>query len=506
MRKIVECVPNFSEGRRIEVIDQIVAAITSVPGVTLLDKEMNADHNRAVISFIGEPDSCVEAAFRGARTAQQLIDLNQHQGEHPRMGATDVIPFVPIANVTMDECVELAKKLGKRLADELGIPVYLYEAAATRPDRVDLANIRKGEFEELKAAIKTDPQRQPDFGKPELHPTAGATVVGARFPLIAYNVNLNTPDLEIAKKIAKAIRFRDGGFRYAKALGFEIKEKNCAQVSINMTNFLATPLFRTFETIKRETERYGVMIKESEIVGLVPQQALIDTAVYFLQLDTFHDDQILENRLLPPKGLHDFVGEVASAAPVPGGGSCAALAGALGAGLLLMVIDLTIGKKGYEAVEEEMKAVKENLKSLPERFLALVDEDAWSFEAVIGAYKLPKGTEADKIKRTEAIQAALVKASLVPLETMERTAEALRSARPLAEKGNKNSLSDVGVGAMLLETCLRGARLNVLINLGGIKDPDFVLRTKTRVSELTDQAALLAREATEAVERTLTNG
>lgn len=506
MRRIVECVPNFSEGRRTEVIDTIVAAITSVPGVTLLDQEMNGDHNRAVISFIGEPDACIEAAFRGARTAQRLIDLNQHRGEHPRLGATDVIPLVPIANITMDECVELAKKLGKRLADELAIPVYLYEAAATRPERVDLANIRKGEYEGIKEAIRTDPDRRPDFGNPELHPTAGATVVGARFPLIAYNVNLHTQDLEIAKKIAKAIRFRDGGFRYAKALGFEIKEKNCAQVSINMTNFLATPLYRTFETIKREAERYGVTIKESEIVGLVPQQALIDTAIYYLQLDTFNNDQILENRLLPPKGLHDFVSEVATAAPVPGGGSCAALAGALGAGLLLMVIDLTIGKKGYEPVEAEMKIHKERLKPFPDRFLALVDEDAQSFEAVLSAYKLPKATEADTVNRARAIQAALIKASLVPLETMERVVEALRSAQPLAEKGNKNSLSDVGVGAMLLETGLRGARLNVLINLSGIRDTDFVVKTRTRVEELTNQATLFVKEANETVERALTNG
>lgn len=506
MRKIIECVPNFSEGRRTEVIDQIVSAITGVSGVTLLDKEMNADHNRAVISFIGEPEACVEAAFRGARTAQGLIDLTKHKGEHPRIGATDVIPFVPIANVTMDECVELAKKLGRRIAEELAIPVYLYEAAATRPDRIDLANIRKGEYEGLREAVKTDPLRQPDFGKPELHPTAGATVVGARFPLIAYNVNLNTQDLEIAKKIAKAIRFRDGGFRYAKALGFEIKEKNCVQVSINMTNFLATPLFRIFEMIRREALRYGVLIKESEIVGLVPQQALIDTAVYFLQLNTFSYDQILENRLLPPKGLHDFVSEVASPSPVPGGGSCAALAGALGAGLLLMVTDLTIGKKGYEAVEAEMKTFREKLRPLPERFLALVDEDARAFEAVISAYRLPKETDADKLKRTETIQAALVKATLVPLEMMERVVEALPLSKPLAEKGNKNSVSDVGVGAMLLETCLRAARLNVLINLATIHNAEFVQKTRARMSGLTQEAVRVVKETNEIVERILTNG
>lgn len=505
MRKIVECVPNFSEGRRADVIDRITATITTVPGVTLLDREMDAAHNRAVVSFIGEPDGCVEAAFRAARAARELIDLTVHRGEHPRMGATDVIPFVPIANITIDECVEVAKKLGRRLADELAIPVYLYEAAATRPDRVDLASIRRGEFEGLREAVKTDPDRKPDFGPAELHPTAGATVVGARFPLIAYNVNLASPDIEIAKKIAKAVRFRDGGYRYAKALGFEIKEKNCAQVSINMTNYQATPLHRVFETIKREAARYGVMAKESEIVGLVPEQALIDAAVYFLQLDGFKKDQILENRLAPPRGLPDFVDAVASAAPVPGGGSCAALAGALGTALLLMVIELTLGKKGYEPVEAEMKAVKDQLQPLPGRFLALVDEDARSFEAVIEAYALPRATDEEKAKRTETIQGALKNATLVPLATMERTVEALGWAPLVADKGNKNSLSDVGVGAMFLDTCLRGARLNVLINLGSIKDAGFVATARARAEELTARAAGFARSATEGVERKITD-
>ena len=298
MKKIVEVVPNFSEGRRPEVLDQIVAAIQSVRGVTLLDKEMNADHNRAVVTFIGEPEPCVEGAFQGIKKAMELLDLTKHTGEHPRIGATDVCPFIPIANISNEECIVMAKHLAKRVADELKIPTYLYELAATRPDRVDLAVIRKGEFEGLRDAIKTDANRKPDFGPSELHPTAGATVIGVRFPLIAYNINLNTQDLEIAKKIAKAIRFRDGGFKYAKALGFDIKEKNCVQVSINMTNYTGTPLYRVFETVKREAERYGVTIRESEVVGLTPQQALIDSATWYLQLDTFQNEQILENRFV----------------------------------------------------------------------------------------------------------------------------------------------------------------------------------------------------------------
>ncbi|MBM3314181.1 glutamate formimidoyltransferase, partial [candidate division WOR-3 bacterium] len=250
MRRIVECVPNFSEGRRPEVIEKIVNVIKSVNGVAMLDQEMDADHNRAVISFVGEPEAVLDAAFKAVKAASELIDLNQHQGEHPRMGATDVVPFVPISGATVEECIEMAKRLAKKIADELSIPTYLYELAATRPDRVDLAQIRRGEFEGLREAIRTDPDRAPDFGRPELHSTAGATVVGVRAPLIAYNVNLATTDLKVAERVAKAIRFRDGGFRFAKALGFEVKEKGCVQVSINMTDYTKTPLYRVFETVK----------------------------------------------------------------------------------------------------------------------------------------------------------------------------------------------------------------------------------------------------------------
>ncbi len=295
--KIVECVPNFSEGRRKEVVDAIVAAITSVPGVKLLDKEMDPDHNRAVITFIGSPEAVKEAAFRGTAKATELIDLNKHQGEHPRIGATDVIPFVPISGVTMEECVKLAEELGERIANELKIPVYLYEEAARVPERKNLANIRKGEFEGLREEIKTNPARAPDFGPREVHPTAGATVVGARMPLIAFNVNLGTNNLEIAKQIARAVRHSGGGLRYVKALGFEIKERGIVQVSMNMTNYQGTPLFRAFELIKREAQRYGVPVIGSEIVGLVPLQALIDVADFYLQLENFTNTQILDLRL-----------------------------------------------------------------------------------------------------------------------------------------------------------------------------------------------------------------
>ncbi|MGB9743050.1 MAG: glutamate formimidoyltransferase [candidate division WOR-3 bacterium] len=501
MRRIVECVPNFSEGRRPEVIEQIVNSIKSVTGVTLLDQEMNADHNRAVISFVGEPEAVLEAAFRATRTAAELIDLTKHQGEHPRIGATDVIPFVPISGVTQAECIELAKRLGKRIADELGIPVYLYELAATRPDRQDLANIRQGEFEGLREAVKTDPDRAPDFGRPELHPTAGATVVGVRAPLIAYNINLSTPDVKIAERIARAIRFRSGGYRYVKALGFELKEKNCAQVSINMTDYTKTPLYRVFETVKREAQRYGVQVVESEIVGLVPQAALVDCAKFYLQLNEFKKEQILENRLMPAQGLPDFLNELASSAPVPGGGTAAALNGAIGTALFTKVANLTIGKKGYEEFEEEISGVKEKLIPRRERFISLMEEDAESFQVVMQAYKLPKMTELERQERERAISEGLKKAAAVPLQTMRLALEVMKIARPVVEYGNKSSISDAGVATINLDAAFRGARLNVLINLGGIKEREFVSGMQETVDELAGEMDGLVQEYLKIVSR-----
>ena len=297
MRKIVECIPNFSEGRRTEVIDEIVAAIKTIPGATLLDRESDADHNRSVVTFVAPPDRVVDAAIAAAKKAAELIDLNHHKGEHPRMGATDVIPFVPISGVTMDDCVALARECGERMWRELSIPVYLYEKAATRPERENLAAIRKGQFEGIRDEIETSAARGPDFGEARVHPTAGITAVGARPPLIAYNVNLGTADIEVANKIARAVRHLSGGLRYVKALGFELKDRGIVQVSMNMVNYEGTPLFRAFEMIKREAERYGVPVLGSEIVGLVPQGALNAVADFYLQLENFSENQILEHRL-----------------------------------------------------------------------------------------------------------------------------------------------------------------------------------------------------------------
>ncbi|MEO0112162.1 MAG: glutamate formimidoyltransferase, partial [candidate division WOR-3 bacterium] len=370
------------------------------------------------------------------------------------------------------------------------IPVYLYEQAATRPDRVDLANIRKGEFEGLREEIEKNPERAPDFGKPKLHPTAGATVVGARFPLIAYNINLNTNDLNVAKNIAKAIRFKDGGLRYVKALGFEIKEKNCVQVSINMTNYLQTPLYRVFEMVKREAERYGVMIKESEIVGLVPLKALIDTAIYYLQLDTFKENQILELRLPETKSLAGFLSEVASPSPTPGGGAVSALTANLGTSLLIMVCNLTIGKKSYIEYEDKMKELRSKLDVYAQRFYNLIQLDCDAFNRVMDAFKS---------KEENKMEQALKEAINVPFEVMEKSLEVLKLSPFIAEYGNKNAISDCGVGINLLYSAMKGAYYNVLINLVSLKDEEFKKEKKEKSISLLKEGEKLLKELEEKV-------
>ena len=492
MEKIVECIPNFSEGRDEERLNQIIAEIESA-GVELLDREMDASHNRAVVTFVGEPEAVLEAAFRGAKKASELIDLTKHKGEHPRMGATDVIPFVPISNATTRECVELAKRLGKRIADELHIPVYLYEAAATRPDRQNLANIRKGEFEGLRDEIETNPDRRPDFGEPKIHPTAGATVVGARFPLIAFNLNLDTPNVDIAQKIAKAIRYMSGGFRYCKALGFELKDEGVAQVSINMTEYTKTPLFRVFEMAKREAERYGVRIRESEIVGLVPEQALIDAARYFLQLDRFSEEQILEYRLRGKAGkqsILEFLNELALSKPTPGGGSVAALEAALGAGLLAMVTGITVRK----TKDAELKDFHGHLKLEMYEFYKYIEKDKQAFDKVMVAFKLPEDSSEDARQKESAVQDALKNAAQVPLEVCKKVLLVYPYAKTLAQKGMKGAISDVGVALHALHSGFIGARLNVLINLKSIKDDEFNTLMNTTVDSLTKQEAKMYTE------------
>jgi glutamate formiminotransferase/formiminotetrahydrofolate cyclodeaminase len=492
MEKIVECIPNFSEGRDQEKLDQILNAIQSA-GVELLDQEKDPDHNRSVVTFVGSPEAVHEAAFRGIKKASELIDLTKHKGEHPRMGATDVVPFVPIKNVTTRECVEMVKRLGKRVADELKIPVYLYEAAATRPDRENLANIRKGEFEGLKEEIETNPERRPDFGEPKIHPTAGATVIGARFPLIAFNMNLNTSDASIAQNIAKAIRFGSGGYRYVKSLGFMLKEENRAQISCNMTNYTKTPLYRVFETAKREAERYGVTIKESEIVGLVPEKALIDTAIYYLQLDRFNENQILEYKLHgkgTKQSIVDFLHVLALAKPTPGGGSVAALEAALGVALLSMVTGITVNK----TKDKELLDFHGFLKLTAYEFYKFVDRDKEAFDGVLTAFKLPDGTDIEKKERAVAVQNAYKYAAQIPFEVCKKIIFVYPYAKTLAQKGLKNAISDVGVALYSLHSGFNSARVNVMINLNSITDEKFNESIKAELNSLKKQEEKLYEE------------
>ncbi len=297
MTRIMECVPNFSEGRRKEVVDSIADSARSVDGVRVLDVEMDASHNRAVLTFVGEPEKVKDAAFACASKAVEMIDLNQHEGEHPRVGAVDVIPFIPISEVEMSDCVELARSLGQEIAEKLNVPVYLYEEAATRPERKNLANVRKGQFEGLREDIRTNPDRVPDFGPSELHPTAGAVVIGAREPLIAFNINLGTSDLSIVKAIAKSVREKDGGLKHVKALGFETDRPDVMQVSMNLVNYKETPVFEVFDAVKAHAMKYGIPLLGSEIVGLVPEDALIDCSEHYLKIRDFSKSQILEYKL-----------------------------------------------------------------------------------------------------------------------------------------------------------------------------------------------------------------
>ena len=482
--KIVECVPNFSEGRRKEVVDQIVAAITSVPGVRLLDMEMDPDHNRSVITVAGNPELVLEGVFQGVRKATELIDLNQHRGEHPRIGATDVIPFVPIQDMTMEECVALAERLGKRIAEELKIPVYLYEEAARRPERKDLAYIRRGEFEGLREAIKTDPDREPDFGPKEVHPTAGATVVGARKPLIAYNVNLGTSNLKIAKAIARRVRAKGGGLAFVKALGFELKERGIVQVSMNLVDYTKSPVFAAFENVRMYAERYGVPVVGSEIVGLVPQKALVDVADFYLRLENFKSDQIIEARLYQGETLEDFIGGLAAGTPTPGGGAAAALTLAQGYALLHMVASLTAASKKYADRKPRMEAIRDRVRPALKEALELIRKDSEAFERFMEARRMPKETDEEKAARAAAMQEALKEAAQVPLQVAQRASEGLEPALVLAEEGLKSAISDVGTAAQMLRAAFEGARLNVEINLSGIQDEAFVASAQAKLKQL----------------------
>jgi glutamate formiminotransferase/formiminotetrahydrofolate cyclodeaminase len=483
MNRLVECVPNFSEGRRPEVLDAIVRAMTSVGGVYLLGREMDPDHNRAVVTVAGSPEAIADAAVRGVEAAAHHIDLTKHQGAHPRIGAADVVPFIPIRGVTLAECVEIAKQTGREIAERLKIPVYLYEAAATRPERTNLENIRRGQFEALREEIAVNAARKPDFGEARIHPTAGATAVGARKPLIAYNINLNTANLGIAKYIAKRVRFSSGGFRHVKAMGVLLKDRNQAQVSMNLTDFEQTPMELVFETVRREAERYGVTIGSSEIVGLIPQKALEQTAEFYLRVENFKPEMILENRLsavmeaasAPPSmadAVRPFLNRVASPEPAPGGGSVSALAGALGAALGQMAIGITKDKKNYVQYADRFADALDRLAPYTSTLLELIDADSEAYARVMAAYQLPK----DSPQRDKAIQDGLIRATEIPSRTASCAAEALRVLEELRSIIHINVASDLQVGMQMLRSSLRGAIANMRTNLTDVKDPDVRMR------------------------------
>jgi glutamate formiminotransferase/formiminotetrahydrofolate cyclodeaminase len=488
--KLVECVPNFSEGRRPEVVSRIRDAIAAVDGVVVLDVSSDASHNRTVVTFVVDVDHAVDAAFAGIREAREAIDLNQHSGEHPRMGATDVVPFVPLEGTTMEDCIVLAKTLGERVGRELEIPVFLYERAATRPDRENLADVRRGEFEGLRDEIGRNPARKPDFGPERIHPTFGAVAIGARPFLVAYNVYLGpASNVPVAKEVAKAIRGSSGGLRYVKGLGLEVDGQ--AQVSMNLVDTEKTPLHRAYDVVRMEAAAHGVSTTWSEIVGLVPERVLLDAAARHLQLRNFSTDMVLEHRVRQAmqggQSLTGFIADVASNRPTPGGGSVVAHVGALAAALSQMVAGLTVGKKKYAAVESEMKDVALRAAALVNTLSALVVRDAASYDGVSAAYRMPNEPEDAAAKRRAAISDALIAAAEVPLETARACAEVADLAAIVGTKGNTNAVSDAGVAALLAEAACRGAVYNVRINVNSLDD-------RSRGSGLVEEAnQLLAR-------------
>lgn len=495
MDRLVECVPNFSEGRKAEVIERLAQAVEAVEGAVVLDTHMDADHNRSVITFVAEAEQVVEAAVRVVGLAASLIDLRQHKGEHPRLGATDVLPFVPVRGVTMEDCIRLAHEAGERIGLELGIPVYFYERAARRPDRVKLEDVRRGGYELLREEINNVERRAPDVGPLRLHENAGAIVVGARPLLVAYNVNLQTDDISIARRIARAVRGRDGGLRYLKALGFELQTRGLVQVSMNLIDYERTQLHHAFEAVRREAERYGVSVVGSEIVGLIPQAALDRAAQYHLQIENFAPGLVLENRIAAAfegKGeketVKEFAEAVASPEPAPGGGAAAAQAASLGAALGEMIGHLTEGREKFADVQHEIEEALAELAPLRNHLHLAATRDAESFERVVDARALPRSTEDQRALRASEIEAALKGAATVPLEIANLAVQVLELLETLSEIGNPIALSDAATGAQLALAAVASARYNVLVNTAEIEDEEFATEHRSRADDLMERA------------------
>ncbi len=514
--KLIECVPNFSEGRRPEVVGAIRDAIEACEGVTILDVSSDESHNRSVITFVVPIEHAVQAAFAGIRAAAERIDLRRHTGEHPRIGATDVVPFVPLEDSTMDDCIALAQQLGNRVASELDIPVFLYERAATRPTRVNLADVRRGQFEGLRDEMTANPDRAPDFGPRHVHESAGAIAIGARPFLVAYNVYLgDAANLPLAKSIAKQVRESSGGFRAVKGLGLEVDGQ--AQVSMNLVDTGQTALHTVFDFIAEKARTEGVEVTWSELIGLVPERVLFDAAKDHLKLREFTPAQILERQVaramraagddVPPSPTTatDFLEAIASSDPVPGGGSVSAYAGALAAALTRMVAGLTIGRKKYAAVEAEMTVVAANAEKLAGDLSRLVERDAEAYAAVSAAYKMPKESPDSAAARGKAITMALLFAAEVPLETARRCADAGALAVTVASRGNSNAITDAGVAAMLASAGCRGAAFNVRINVASLTDRSLGAHLEREAIDLAATAEKYSAEACALVERALSS-
>jgi len=554
MAKLVECVPNFSEGRNRAVIDAIADTISGVSGVKLLDVDPGADTNRTVYTFVGSPEGVQDAAVKAARKALELIDMARHSGAHPRIGAMDVCPFVPISDVTMEDCVEIAHAVGTRIGEELRLPVYFYEYAATSEERRSLASIRAGEYEGLERKLQ-DPHWAPDRGPARFEPRFGAAVVGAREFLIAYNVNLNTRDRKLANEIALNIREggrikRDGSgnpvvdaqgntvktqgrLRAVRAIGWYIEQYRQAQVSINLLNYKVSPLHVVFETVREEAAKLGLIVTGSELVGLmplepaleagrfylrkqgksagVPERELVETAVRSMGLDQLApfdpDKKLIEYQFRQPAPLVSlavdrFVDEVSTDSPAPGGGSVAALAGSLAAALSAMVANLTVGKKGYEPAWEELAALAERCQALKSQLVRAVDEDTEAFNQVMSAMRLPKATPEQQKVRSQAVEAAYEAAARVPLNTARLCYEAIKMADEVASKGNVNSASDAGVAALMGRAGVEGAALNVLTNLGSVKNQAFKDECRREVDRVMTESGELSAKVTAHVRST----
>lgn len=551
--KLVECVPNFSEGRDLEKIKLITKEIESSSGVTLLDVDPGESTNRTVVTFIGTPEGVKEAAFNAIKKAAEVIDMTRHQGAHSRIGATDVCPFVPVSGVTMEDCVQIAHEVAKRVADELEIPVYLYEEAAQKPERKNLANIRAGEYEGLEDKLK-DPDWAPDYGKPIFNAKSGATNIGAREFLIAYNINLNSRDRTLARHIAFNLRekgrakrdeegkiIRDengksikipGKFKAVKAVGWFIEDYGIAQISINFTNYKISPPHLVFDEAIKEAEAIGLRVTGSELVGLIPKEAmlqagrhylkkqgkspgvpeeeLIDIAVKSLGLEDVSpfdpQKKIIEYQFkevedsLIDKNLRQFANELSMDSPAPGGGSTAALSGALSAALTSMVSNLTFGKKEYEDVQGKVIELAIKAQELKDDFLRAVDLDTIAFNKVMDAFRMKKKTDEQKEERDSAIEEATKQATLVPFEVLEKSIHALELAKEIAKHGNKNSISDAGVAGLTAQTAAEGAFYNVIINLPNIKDKKFTTEIKASAENLKNEAVKVGNEIREILE------